>query len=108
MIELAVAVLFTLTSFFEFFRSPMDSFVLAVIAALYFKGCFSRRGSYIIVASLLAVVFAILTTLVIIANYANSLILGEEFKFKLELGIIGYLSLIFLKNRHRYVQGKIV
>ena len=108
MIEFFAAVLFILASIFQFQTSPMDSFVLALISALYFKGLISRKGSYVIVASLIAVIFAVLTTLVIFADYANSIISGEEFKFKLELGILGYVGLVFLKLRHRYVQGKVV
>jgi len=108
MMEFIAALIFIAASYFEFGNSPMNSFVLLVIAALYLKGFLLKKDSYVLVGSLIALIFAVLSTLALLASYANSAILGEEFKLRFELGIIGYIGLAFLKGRRGYVQSKIV
>ncbi len=73
----------------------INSFVLFVIAFVYLRG-FQRGKSYIYAASLIAVVFASISVLTVVASYANSLLLGEGFKFNLEWSLLGLISFPFL------------
>jgi len=100
-----VAIIFAIASFLEFFVSPMDSFVLALISALYVKSIVARKESYLLVASLMAFVFAILSTLVVLAEIANYTIFGNVLELKSEYGLVGYIGVIFLR-KWKNVQGK--
>ncbi len=59
----------------------MNAFVLLVVAITFLKGFIVRRKSYGFVASMIAVIFAILMTLVLLAVGSFS------------YGILGYLAL---------------
>jgi hypothetical protein len=92
---LLLAVLFAILASLEVERSFMNAFVLTTISAVYLKGFLVRKTSYAFVASIIAVIFAILQTLVFLAN-------GE-----ISYGIVGYLSLpIVLWYRKSLEQGK--
>jgi len=65
-------------------RNPMNAFVLFVIAGTFLKGFVVKKKSYGFVASLLAVSFAVLSTLVLLAT--------GEFCF----GMFGYVTIPIL------------
>ncbi len=57
------ATIFLALSALEFGRSVMNSFVLLVISATFLKGFFKGKDSYGFVASIMAIAFAFLSTL---------------------------------------------
>jgi len=67
----------------------MNSFVLLVIALTFLKGVLVKRDSYGFVASILAVSFAFLSTLVLLAT--------GDFSY----GLFGYLTLPSILNRKK-------
>jgi len=60
-------ILFVILAWFEAKKSFMNAFVLLVIAITFFKGFIVKKKSYEFVASMIAVIFAILMTLVFLA-----------------------------------------
>ena len=74
-------VLFVVIAWFEAKKSFMNTFVLLVIAMTFFKGFIVKKKSYGFVASMIAIIFAILMTLVFLATGSFS------------YGIFGYLAL---------------
>ena len=89
------AILFAVLAWFEANGSFMNAFVLLVIAITFFKGFIVKRRSYGFVASMIAVIFAILMTLVFLAVGSFS------------YGIFGYSTLpAFIWYRRRlFIEG---
>ncbi len=73
--------IFGVLAWFEVKRSFMNAFVLAVISVTFLKGFIVKKRSYGFVASIIAVIFAFLMTLVFLAVGTFS------------YGIFGYFAL---------------
>jgi hypothetical protein len=90
-VNLLMSSIFILAGAMETTMNPVNAFTLFVIAMVYFRGL-QRGNSYIYTASLLAVVFAVLSLLVMGASFADSLLSGT-FKISTDWGLIGFVSL---------------
>ena len=67
----------------------MNSFVLVVVSLTFLKGFLVGRRSYGFVASILAIAFAVLSTLVLLAT--------GEFSY----GLFGYIAIPSILNRKK-------
>ena len=74
-------------------KSILNAFVLATISATYLKGSITKRGSYALVASMIASCFAFLMLLVFAAN--------GEFSYSL----LGFAALPIFAYRFRKIKG---
>ncbi|RLI77964.1 hypothetical protein DRP07_11555 [Archaeoglobales archaeon] len=86
---------FTFLGIEEAMINPINAFVLFVIAFVYLRG-FQKGKSYIYTASLIAAIFASISILTILASYADSLLLGEEFELSFEWSLLGVFALPIL------------
>lgn len=77
--------------------NPINAFVLFVTAFTFLRGL-QKGESYLYTASLIAVVFGLISALVVVASFANGLLLGEEPEFNLEWSLMGILLLPILSK----------
>ena len=92
---IVMSLIFLLLGVMEASTNPINAFVLFVTALIFFRSI-QRGESYIFSASLVASTFALLSLLTLIASYANSLLLGEEFRLSFEWALVGLVCLPML------------
>ena len=94
-LSIAMFFLFIFLGIAEVSINPVNAFVLFVIALVYFRG-HQKGKSYVYTASLIAVVFAIISILALIASYIDCMILNETYEWELEFGLAGIIALPLL------------
>ncbi len=93
---LAYFLLFLALSILEFFNSIPDSFVLFTISITFAYSI--RRGEvYALAASIIAIAFAILSTLSIFSSLISYFVLHSNFSVKSQLGVFGFTTLPLLR-----------
>jgi len=96
--SLALALIFMALAVLEARNSVLNTFVLLTIAATYFKG--AKKGyAYMMAASLIAVCFAAVSGLSMLASVINATFFEGQKSF--EVGIVGFVSLIPLLKLRR-------
>ncbi len=80
-------------------NSLLNAFVLLTIAAIYLRGGTSKSKTYTFAASLLAVCFATLSALAMLASAIDATFFDGS--FRVETGIFGFLSLPLLERLRR-------
>ncbi len=90
MVGLIYGIIFVLLALLELRNNLLNSFVLFTISAIFFKGFLVSKDNYYFVGTILAIVFAILMTLVFVSNLTFS------------YGVFGYITLpYFFKLRRK-------
>ena len=97
MISLVMAVFFAILSFLEFTINPVNSFVLFTIALVYLRG-YKKGISFVYTASLIAIIFALISFLTLVASLIDSIILNEPCVCKFDYGLAGVVSLPLLRK----------
>lgn len=95
MIGILMFALFTFLGIAEIVVNPINSFVLLTIALIYLRG-YRRGKSFIYTASLIAVIFALISILTLVASFINSIILNEPCYCKIDYGLAGIIALPLL------------
>ncbi len=99
MLGLILSLVFLVLALITARENALDALVLVVVAATYFKGW--RKGSrgYLYAATILAVIFATLCLLILIANVIDAVVTGESLELKLNPGIVGFITLPLLLKK---------
>lgn len=92
---IVMSTFFALLGIAEISINPINAFVLFVIALVYFRG-YQRGKSFIYTASLIAVIFAIISILALMASCINCVVLNEPYEWKLDYGLAGIIALPLL------------
>jgi len=101
MLNLVFALLFASLALIEAKNSLLNAFVLFTIATTYFRGWRKKSKAYTATASILALCFASLSMLIMLAYAVNAAFFGEAFKF--ETGIVGFVTIpLLLKLKKSY------
>jgi len=91
-LSIAMFLLFTFLGIAEISINPVNAFVLFVIALIYFRG-HQKGKSSIYTASLIAVIFATISILALIASCINCVVLNEPYEWKLDYSLAGIIAL---------------
>ena len=89
-ISIVMSAIFVLAGVMETSINLINAFTLLVIAIVYFRG-YQKGISYTYTASLIAVIFALLSLLVLIASFVDNLLVGTG--LSLSWSLIGFVSL---------------
>jgi len=100
-IGILMAVFFSVLAIAELTINPVNSFVLFTIALVYLRS-YKKGNSFVYVASIMAVLFAMISLLTLVASFLDSMILNEPCVCKLDYGLAGFVSLpLLIKSNAR-------
>ena len=97
LIWLIMAAFFMLLALLELKVNVVNSFVLFTISVVYLRG-YTQGNGFIFTASLIAVIFALISLLTLLASIFDSLILNEP-NYKLDYSLAGLIALPLLRRR---------